>query len=104
MATKAIKTREERRGNQYAQVKKHSRVDRYYSLKLADGSIICQDWFLTLRGAKFAARCADAGLTEDDLNGVDADEIALMAWGGLKETRQERMDAAVKKVVDRYAK
>ena len=104
MTTKAIKTKEECRGNQYAQVKKHSRVERYYSLQLADGSVICDDWFLTLRGAKFAARLADAGMTEDQLNFVDADEIAAKAWFGLKEGRQERMDAEVARVVAEYTK
>jgi len=84
---KHIKTNEKFSGNQYGKISKHSKVDRYYSVEV-DGKIICEDWFLTLNGARLAAELVRLGLSESNLNRIDCDSNAAKAsmlakWEGL---------------------
>ena len=85
---KHIKTKEKFAGNQYGKITKGSKVDRYYSIQNADGSVICDEWFMTLNGARLAAKLVNLGLSEDRLNTIDCDSLAakstMMAkWAGL---------------------
>ncbi len=76
MSAKAIKTKDVQPGNQYGRVTKGSRHERYYSVQTEDGRILCEDWFFTLRGAKYAAKMIDDGKSEEDINRIDCDMVA----------------------------
>ena len=51
---KPIRTTCHYMGNKYGRISKHSAKERLYSVELDDGSLILEDHFYTLRGAKLA--------------------------------------------------
>lgn len=73
--SKHVKTRDEYAGTRYGRVRKHSKINRYYSIQCDDGSFICYDWFLTLNGVRLAVILHDMGFTEGQLNYIDCDSI-----------------------------
>lgn len=75
---KHVKTKEKFRGNQYGQIRKHSRIDRYYSVSV-DGVLICEDYYLSLNGARLAVEFVKLGLGEAELNRIDCDSVAACA-------------------------
>ena len=47
-----------------------------YSVQTPSGKVICVDWYTSRRGAAFACMLVDLGVTEDQLNFIDCDDIA----------------------------
>jgi len=79
MTARAVKTKEEYAGNQYGRIRKHSKVDRYYSVQVGD-TTICWNYWLSLRGAKLAAMLVDLGMNEEQLNRVNCDDYATSVY------------------------
>lgn len=102
---KHVKTTEKYAGNQYGIIRKHSKVDRYYSVQLANGEFICEDWFMTLNGARLAAKLVNLGVTQQQMERIDCDSHAACAnnlarWA--KQTVEQYLDSKAESVKHMY--
>ena len=89
LKAKSIKTDEYYRGNKYGRIYKHSQVDSEYGIQLPVG-IIAVGWFLSARGARFAADCVNSGFPISELSNYgDWDKAATQAVMCPKSKRRE---------------
>ena len=77
---KVIKTNEKIAGNKYGKVTAGSRRDRYYGIQLDDKTIIYQDYFLTQAGARLGLELHERGLSREQMDTLDCEELASRAY------------------------
>jgi hypothetical protein len=99
---KSIKTNAYRTGNQYGQITKGSKIHSEYGIQLPCG-VICRNYFLTARGARFAADCVNAGLPIAALDCLNADDLAACIICP-KSQRKEAWASAVADAVTKSLK
>ncbi len=80
---KVVTTDRYRRGNQYGQVRKGSKVFTEYGIETPNGKIIAIAWYQKKRAYNFAIELLNNGLTVKQLNSVDCDMLADHAVIGI---------------------
>ena len=78
--SKAIKTGEKLRGNQYGRIYQHSAKDRYYAVQTGEtihGMYEGEGLMLTRNGAKLAALLIDEGYDPEEVCNSNVDDCAV---------------------------